>query len=75
MAHIVLQERRVATTKKNHPFFWKNLFRQSQSTTPQREPKRQKPFLLRHIRVDTPLFDTINQKFSNLIIFYTLSLQ
>ena len=71
--HIVLQERRVATTKmKNHLHFWRNISANHNQACPNMIQKRQKLFHIWYNRVDTPLVDTFTQNF-NYILIYTLS--
>ena len=55
--------------------FLKKCIRQSQSTTPEPEPKRQKSFHFWHNLVDFPLADTLNQKFISSLILYIFSLK
>ena len=57
--------------EKPSPFLRKFL-RQSQPSTSEPEPKKQKLLHLWHNRVDTPLVDTVNQNFIYILI-YTLS--
>ena len=73
--HIVLQERRVATTKKkNHLHFW-TIFSTGQfEVFPNMNQERQKLFHLWYNRVDTPLVDTVNQNFLYILILYIFSL-
>ena len=73
MVHIVLQERRVAATKKkNHLHFWRNFSANHNQADPNLNQKRPKLFHLWHI--DTPLVDTVNQNFIYVLILYTFSL-
>ena len=73
--HIILQERRAATTeKKNHLLFWRNFSANHSQAHPYMNQKRYKFFHLWHNRVDTPLVDTVIQNFIYIIIFYTFSL-
>ena len=52
----------------------RKFLRQSQPSTPEPELESSKLFLLWHNRVDTPLVNTVNQKFIYIIILYTFSL-
>ena len=75
MVHIVLQGRRVATTKKKiHLHFRRYFSANNNQTHPKLNQKRQKFFQLWHNRVDTPLVDTVYQNFIYNIILYTLGL-
>ena len=73
MVHIVLQERRVVTTKKKHHiYFRRNNFanhNQAQAILSQKSRS------IYAIGVDSPMIDTVNQKFFCVLILYTFSLQ
>ena len=70
--HIVLQERRVATTKKiNHLHFWRNFSANQIQERPNLNQKKQKFFQLWLNRVDTPLVVQLT-KTSFTFPFYTL---
>ena len=64
MVHIVLQERRVATTKENHLHFWRNLSDNTRNWT-----KESKSYFIYGIIVSTTHWFIYN------LIFYTFSLQ
>ena len=76
MVHIVLQEKRVATTKSNcHLHFWRNFSANQIQAHPKLNRKiPQKLFHLWHDRVDTPLVNTVKENFLHILISYTLSL-
>ena len=59
--------------EKQFPFLEK-LFRHSQPSTSEPEPKKVEDIHLWHNRVDTALVDTVNQNFIYIINFYTFSL-
>ena len=59
--------------KKPSPYLKKSL-RQSDPSTSEPEPKKQKFFHLWYNRVDTPLVNTVNQNFIYILISYTFSL-
>ena len=73
MFYIVLQEKRVATSKKkNHLHLWRNFSADHIQARRKVKQKRQKLFHLWHNRVDTSLDQTFNRNFfyiSNLYIF------
>ena len=72
MEHIVLQERRVTTTKnKSHLHFWIDFSANHNQAHPNLNQKKHQLFHLWHSRVNTPLVDTVNQNF---IYFYILNL-
>ena len=76
MVHIVLQEKRVATTKeKRHLYFWRSFPTNHIPANPNLNRKRLKILLLEHSRVDTPLLDTVKWNFIYILIFCTFSLQ
>ena len=65
----VLQERRIATTKKkNHGHFWRVFSANHNQAHPNLKQKRQKLFHLWNNCVDTPLVYTVNQKLNFIII-------
>ena len=75
IVHIVLQKRRVATTKtRSHLHFWSNFSATHKQALTNLNQKRQKLFPFRHNRVDTPLVGTINQNFIYILILHTFSL-
>ena len=75
MVQIVLQERRVVTTKKeNHLPFWGNFSAHHNQAHMNLNQRNQKFFHLWQNRVDTPLVDTVNQNFIYIPILYTFSL-
>ena len=49
--------------------FWRKSIHQSQSGTPETEPKRQKSFHVCHNRVNSALIDTVNQYFISTPIY------
>ena len=55
--------------------FLKNFLRQSHSSTPEPEPKRQNSLHLWHNRVDSSLVDTVNQIVISIFNSYTFNLQ
>ena len=75
MVHIVLQERRVTTTKKEkHLSFWRNFSANHNQAHPKVNQKSKKLFHLWHNHFDALLVDAVNQNFIHIIIFYNLSL-
>ena len=63
VVHFTLQERRVATTKKSHFHSWENYSANHNQAQLNLSKKKQTSFFFWHICVDTPLVDTVNQKF------------
>ena len=55
--------------------FPKKFLRQSQSSTPELEPKKQNSIQLGHNHVDTSLVDTVDQNFNSILVFCILSPQ
>ena len=72
--HTVLQERTVGTGRtKSRSHFRTNISANQIQAHANLNQKKQKLFHLWHNRLDTPLVDTVNQKFNYILILYTFS--
>ena len=75
MSHIILQERRVSTTKKkNRLHYWRNFSANHNQAQPNLNQNRKKLLHIKHNRVDTSLVDTVNQNIIDILLFYIFSL-
>ena len=72
---IVLQERRVVTSKKKPSPFLKKFLRQSQPSTPEPEPKSLKGVQIWNKRIRFRLLDDLSHLFNSQIILFNFNLQ
>ena len=75
MVHILLQGRRIATTRKKYQLhFCRNFAANHNQAYPNLNQQRQKVFHFWHNCVENPMVDTVNQNFIYILVLYTFSL-